>query len=314
MKPIFPYSADKLATKPLPGPSSIIRIADEPGLLPEIYDKTNAKQVQDFVFWDQSEGERAPTAADARQILTALRTASAENLVVQCQAGIGRSVAVCMAWSRIHGEHWENRQAYNRTLYRLLLEAAGVAPEREPLVSIALRVKYSTEHLMAFLLSLRRQRYDNWEAVAFTDGPRHDVRQLLEAMPDSKTVLLETAEPRGLWGHPYRQAAFDLCRGEWIGTNNDDNYLTPAYIEQLVTAGEQSGAKLVLCSGVHRYSGWGVCWAGQDLACWLARRELIEQVKWTETDFLADQKYLNRLMETAGPHVAEVPRALVVKN
>ena len=53
---------------------------------------------------------------------------------------------------------------------------------------------------------------------------------------------------------------------------------------------------------------------GQDLCCWLARRELIEQVKWTDTDFLADQRYLDKLIAAADGSVAEVPRVLVVKN
>lgn len=317
MKPIHAYSAEKIATRPLPGRALVIRIADEPGLLPEIFDKENAINVQDFVFWDQSEGELSPTPADARRIWGLLNTANQcgeyDCIVVQCQAGVGRSVAVCMAWWKAHHEDWPNRQAYNRKLYKLLLAEIPWA-EEEPLVSIAVRVKYSVAHLMAFILSVQRQRWDNYELVAFTDGLRPDIRQLLETIPDNKTVLVENTEPKGRWGHPYRQAALELCQGDWIGTNNDDNYLTPGYMEQMVAAGEQSGAKLVLCSASHRYSGWGPCKMGQDLCCWLARRELIEQVKWTDTDFLADQRYLDKLIAAADGSVAEVPRVLVVKN
>jgi hypothetical protein len=187
-------------------------------------------------------------------------------------------------------------------------------PDPEPAVSIAVRVKYGPECLMGFMLSLQRQRYSNWHAVAYTDGPRPDIRQLCETFDGNQLTLIETTEQLGHWGHPYRQLAFDHCKGEWLGTNNDDNYLTPGYIEQMVRAGQRSGAKLVLCAGAHRYSGWSVCPAGSDLACWLAHRELVEQVRWEGTDFLADQTYLQKLMNAAGGRVAEVPRVLVVKN
>lgn len=318
LKQLHAYSYLKISRQRLPGPSAVIRIADEDSLLADIYDRESAVSVLDCAFVDQDGGERAPTAEDAKRIVEFCRQAEAdprvEHIVAQCQAGVGRSVAVCAAMSAARRERWEQMAVYNRALYRLLLEEMKMRPMPEPLVSLAVRVKYSAEHLMGFLISLRQQRYDNWEAVAFTDGLRPDVRELLKLMPDAPVVFMENSQPKGRWGHPYRQAAMEKCSGDWIGTNNDDNYLTPGYIEQMVLAGQRAGAQLVLCHAVHRYSAWGVTKAGQDLACWLARRELIRKVPWTDTDFLADQKYLDRLIEAAGGKVAEVPRTLVVKN
>ncbi len=318
MKKLHVYSSRRIESGLLPGRSAVIRMADDEGLLPPIKDKENAVAVLDCIFADQDGGELAPNEANAKRIAAFYREAEAnpaiDNIVAQCQAGVGRSVACCAAFSGARGEQWENMAVYNRKLYRLLLAEFGRIPKPEPLVSIAVRVKYDAECLMGFLISLRRQRYDNWEAVAFTDGPRPDVKALLELMPDAPVTIMENMQPRGRWGHPYRQLALEHCKGEWIGTQNDDNYLTPGYIEQLVRAGERSGAKLVLCRGVHRYSAWGVCGAGQDLCCWLANREIVQQVQWTDTDFLADQTYLNKLIKAADGKVAEVPRPLVVKN
>lgn len=314
MTELHAYSSRRIESRLLPGLSAVIRMADDEGLLPRIKDQENAVAVLDCVFAD----DNTPTTADAERIWSfcqkSLGNASVEHIVAQCQAGVGRSVAVCMALARHLGQHWEQRHVYNRTLYRLLLAQAGLTPEPEPRVSLAVRVKYDAETFMGFLISLRRQRYSNWEVFAFTDGLRPDIRQLLDLFPDSNVVLVENSEPRGRWGHPYRQAALELCQGEWIGTNNDDNYLTPGYIEQMAYAGEQSGASLVLCHAVHRYSAWGVTKAGQDLGCWLARRELVERVRWTRTDFLADEAYLDQLITLAGGKVAEIPRTLLVKN
>lgn len=315
MKPIHVFSSRKIAANLLPGRAAVVRMADDASLLPAIKDAENAVSVLDCIFEDQTDG---PDAAAAKRIAEFLRAAEADpaidHIVAQCQAGVGRSVAVAAAYASSRNERWPNMAAYNRTLYRLLLAEFGRRPMPEPQVSLAVRVKYDAECLMGFLISLRRQRYDNWQAVLFTDGMRPDVRQLVETMPSSNVVLMENSEPKGKWGHPYRQAALDVCDGEWIGTNNDDNYLTPGYIEQMVLAGQRSGASLVLCSAVHRYAAWGCCKAGQDLACWIAKKELVRKVQWTDTDFLADETYLNKLMEAADGQFAEVPRPLVVKN
>lgn len=314
------WSADRLNSRPLPGPAAVVRFADCEELLAPIHDRDNARLVLDVICGDVTAddgGLRAANADDAKRIVDFCRQAKesgrVQHLVAQCQAGVGRSVALVGALADKSGQHWRRNGAHNRRLYALLRAELGLPLVCEPLVSLAVRVKYSLEHLAVFLSSLHRQRYDNWEAVCFTDGDRPDLRA---AWIDTggKIRLLENPEPRGRWGHPYRQAALEQCRGEWIGTNNDDNYLTPGYLEQLVYEGEQAGASLVLCHAVHRYSGWSVCQVGDDLACWLAKRELVRQVPWDDYSFHADKRYLQRLIDVAGGKFAVVSKPLVVKN
>jgi predicted protein tyrosine phosphatase len=315
VKPLHPYSAMKISRNRLPGPSAVVRMADERDLLAPIYDQENVAASLDCIFADN---EGAPTADDAMRIAQFLNDAAlntrVEHIVAQCQVGIGRSVAVCAAYAAAHGRRWEEMAVYNRTLYKLLLTEFGIPIPSEPLVSLAVRVKYDAATLMGFLLSLQRQRYDNWQAVLFTDGLRPDVQSLIGSITGANIVLAQNSIAKGRWGHPYRQIALELCEGDWIGTNNDDNYLTPGYIEQLVRAGERSGAGVVVCPAVHRYSGWGVCRAGDDLACWIARRDIVRQVTWDDYSFTGDAAYLKKLIEAANGKVAEVPRMLVVKN
>lgn len=321
MKPLHVYSASRITKGQLPGRSAVICMADAAEHLVEIGDGGNCISRLNCLLVDQDGGERAPTAADAARIVCFVREAEADphidHIVFQCQAGVGRSVAAAAAFAASRGERWGNMAVYNRALYRLILSELGLKPMPEPLVALAVRVKYDAETLMGFLISLRKQRYENWEAVLFTDGPRPDIRELVNTFPTNNLVLIETPEVKGSWGHHYRQQALQVCLdsgAEWIGTNNDDNYLAPGYIEQLVRAGQRSGVKLASCCAAHRYSAWGMCQPGQDLACWLAHRELVGQVRWTKTDFWADQDYYQQLAQAAQGQVAQVPRVLVVKN
>ena len=121
MKPIYAASFLNIARKPLPGRSAVIRIADDTGLLAEPYDRENVVDTLDCIFADDA----TPTEADAKRIAAFLREAEnnprVECIVAQCQAGIGRSVAIAAAYSEANGKPWEQMAVYNRTLYRLLL-------------------------------------------------------------------------------------------------------------------------------------------------------------------------------------------------
>jgi hypothetical protein len=291
-------------------------MADDPGLLPEIFDKANVTAQLDLCFHDAELDSGLASAAcyhDAHRIFRFYEeNRGVKHLVAQCQAGIGRSVAVCKSLTEIAGGDFVSH-THNRTLYKGILIAAGREVPREPLVSIAVRVKYDIERLHLFLLSMRRQRYTNWEVIAFTDGPNREAIELVSKFAEGVRIV-ETPAPKGRWGHPYRQMAFEHCQGEWIGTQNDDNYLTPGFLEQLVDAGERSGAGVVLCQPLHRYSAWQPTAPGSDLCCWIARRELVRQHRWDGDGFTADRDYLQKLMDTDGVRTVAVQRPLVVKN
>lgn len=301
------------------GPRSLISIADDDGLRPEVigfHDRL------DLAFNDalhDRQGVCSPRVEHARRILEfaeSARGAGVDSLVVQCQAGIGRSHAVCMALEAAGFGHFGMHSlTYNRKLFSLILKQAGKPQPVEPLVSVAVRAKYGPEALTLFLLSLRAQRYDSWEAIVFTDGPDEDSASAARSLCDDRIRVIQTAEPKGRWGHPYRQMAFECANGEWVCTNNDDNYLTPGFLEQLTTAGRFTEADVVVCQCLHRYSAWAVIQPGADLCCWIARADLVRKVPWEGSHFTADANYLERLIREAGKNkVAYVNRPLVVKN
>ena len=304
--------------EPLPGPSAVICMADSVEQLAVIRDESNVVARLNLVFNDAGEDFhliRKPTLEDAQKILQFARQhCHVPNLVLQCQVGVGRSQAVQAALLKIFGDCPRSilhNGTYNRSLYRLMLEAAQIPHEREPLVSITVRVKYPSDRLKLFLLSMQRQRHENWEVVAVTDGPDPAAACVVNEMQDPRIRLIETEKPMGRWGHPYRQRGLDACRGEFIGMSNDDNYYVPGYLEQMLFALED--ADLATCLMLHNYHGWHVA-MGSDIGCWIARASLVRQVPWTGLSFKSDEDYLLSLKALAGDRVAALERALFVHN
>jgi hypothetical protein len=313
------FSAALISASQLPGPSIVIQVADTREQIPHIFDKTNVLASLQVIFNDAVEtygSVRAPNLDDAKKILKFIQMNPAPHLVVQCQAGVGRSQAVVAAIAKIGGADPSPIIAngtYNQSLYNLLLTAAGVPVIAPQLVSMAIRVKYSAERLHLFLLSMRRQRYVNWELIAVTDGPNPDAKNLVAGFNDPRMRLIETEKMLGRWGHPYRQRGLDACRGDYVGISNDDNYYVPGYIEQMVFALEHNEADLAICQTLHNYSGWQVTGAGGDLGCWIAKKSLVEKCQWPGNEFDSDQAHLKMLQSSASKAIV-VSRPLFIHN
>lgn len=279
-----------------------------------------AKATLDLSFYDAlpDSGLQCATIEDAHKILGFWRDYANLSLVAQCEAGCGRSHAVIAAILEIigHPNASKVRQngTYNRHLYGLLMEAYG-KPVIEPLVSVVCRVKYHTDRLHAFMLSMERQRYTNWEVIAVSDGP---FPPFVSGLPSHRFRTI-SADKKGCWGHGGRQQGIDAAAGEYIALANDDNYLTPGFIEQMVHALQENNRKAALCDFLSKYQGYqpvspspevGSC----DLACFMAHRSLFEKVKWEGMDFEADGRFISRLVQADGGQYAAANRVLVVKN
>jgi hypothetical protein len=316
-------SAQQIQESDLPGPAYVLRMADTAEQLAPIKDMANAVCVMDRIFNDASESYgpvRAPMTDDAWAINGFAESCEAPYFVAQCQAGVGRSQAVVAALRRMRG--WDDfsirgQGTYNIRLYRLMLEAAGISTTQPlcplwPLVSIAVRVKYAPDRLHAFLLSMQRQRHENWEVVAVTDGPNYDAVHLVETFGDSRVRVIETETTQGRWGHPHRQMGIDCCHGEYIGLSNDDNYYVPGYLEQMLLAIEYGKADMAVCQTLHSYAGWNVTAPGGDLGCWIAKADVVKKTPWPSNEFDADREYIDRLARSC--KAVSVDRPLFIHN
>lgn len=316
------YSLPQIERGDLPGPSAVVCMADSQSLLAVIKDSTNVIARLDLVFNDSRDDfglVRSPSKEDARKIVEFVQAHkdSAPHIIFQCQVGIGRSLAAHAAILKLHGMDPKPllyRGTHNRGLYRKILATAGQQPDAEPLVSLAVRVKYAPDRMAAFLLSIQRQRYDNWEVVFVTDGSNPGARQFVLAANEPRVKLIETEKPLGRWGHPYRQRGIDACAGELIGLSNDDNYYVPGYLEQMVNALESDHADLAMCPMLHGYWGWSALEAGHDLGSWIARRDLVLRTPWEGDNFFYDQRYVELLRSNAAGRTTIINRPLFIHN
>lgn len=311
-----------LELESLPGPSAVIRMADDTSLLRPIKDEDNVWSHLDLCFNDATEDYgaiHAPTEKEAKAIAEFARSIPPEhNIVVACTQGKGRSRAVAAAlhlWRTGHPSSHLDAGSHNRLLYDLTCDALGLGVSTEPVVSIVVRVKYPVDRLQAFLLSVSRQRWTNWEVVIVTDGPNPDARSVFEWFNEQlpgKTKFVETGESKGRWGHPHRNAGIAAATGEFICFQNDDNYLTPGYVEQLVKP-LLSGAGLSVCHSAHSYIGWQQS-PSPDLGSFMFRTELARRIPWPSDDVRAEIHYLQDLQKAVGGRVVVVDRPLFVKN
>lgn len=315
------YSLPQIERTALPGPSAVICIADSPSLLAKIKDAQHVVARLDLTFNDSRDDfalVRAPGDEDARRILDFVdaHKQTVPNIIFQCQVGVGRSLGAYAAILEINGGDPRPtlaRGTHNRTLYRKVLEAAGRTPRPEPRVSLVVRLKYSPDRMKAFILSIQRQRYDNWELVFVTDGPNPMAQSVADGTADSRIKVIQTTAALGRWGHPHRQAGIDASTGNIVGLSNDDNYYVPGYIEQMVNALEGEQAELAMCSMLHSYWGWKEIEPGHDLGSWLARRDLIKRTPWSGDHFFYDADFVAQLKKNA-TKIVVVKRPLFIHN
>jgi len=127
-------SAKEISEQPLPGPSFVLRMADEESLLATIKDRDNLRIQHSMIFNDADSSYglvRSPTREVASAVLHWFGIAQEEgipNFVAQCQAGKGRSQAVIAALCKKLGRDCTpilRNGTYNRKLYKLLMEEIG---------------------------------------------------------------------------------------------------------------------------------------------------------------------------------------------
>jgi hypothetical protein len=317
----------QLEREPLPPNSAVLTLFDRNNTEPEVFDKSNCVDHLRVECNDVTEhmlGLDPPSNETAATILRFMLSHSeTENFIVTCEQGTGRAAAVTAALFRLYGndkaaDELLFRGVHNRLLYKLLMEEGRLPMPQEPLVSVIVRAQFPVNYIRSFMLSLERQRYENWQAVVVTDGPRPDIREEL-AHYDGRVKLIETVERKWAWGNAHRQVGLDACEGEYVCMGNDDNQICPGYLEQLVNV-LNDGNDLALCDCIHSYFGYAYqeseprrC--GVDLSAWMARAELAKSVEWPGAYSEADGEYVERMARACGPHkIGKIDKALVFHN
>src|SRR5690606_4510884 len=164
MMKLTAWSADQLLQNELPPDCALIRFADHHDMLTPY--KGEPADKLDVICMDVEDMPtlNSPNIVNTKQIYDfVIRNQRRANMIAQCMAGIGRSRAVIAAVGKATGNDVRpilRMGTHNRSLYRKLLAHFGLAPDPEPRVFLAVRVKYAVDRLHAMILSWQRQRYD----------------------------------------------------------------------------------------------------------------------------------------------------------
>lgn len=126
----------------------------------------------------------------------------------------------------------------------------------EPLVSVRIGSYRDIEALVGrAIASVRRQSYENWEAIIVCDGREPEAVEAIEALGDSRLRCVERPrngpypeDPVRRWkvagSHPFNQGVA-LARGAWIAPLDQDDEWADDHLEVLLAAARESRAEVV---------------------------------------------------------------------
>jgi hypothetical protein len=130
--------------------------------------------------------------------------------------------------------------------------------------------------------------------------------------------LVETAERKDAFGHPWKDCGIQLARGDYLGITNDDNYYAPVYFEALLHVLTVQNVDLAYCDFVHSHKQWRFFEASPkkskiDLGAWLVRSSAAKSTPWRDFGFAGDGTFVEDMM-AKGLRAAKVPACLFVHN
>jgi Glycosyl transferase family 2 len=125
----------------------------------------------------------------------------------------------------------------------------------DPLVSVRIATFNNAKQLCErCLASVRRQTYENWEALVVGDATEDDTAERLEAIGDPRIRFWNLPfrgpypeNPKSRWqvaGTPPMNAAVAEARGGWIAPLDDDDEFDDDHIEVLLRAAQSEHAEL----------------------------------------------------------------------
>ena len=127
--------------------------------------------------------------------------------------------------------------------------------EDEPLVTIIIST-YTNWALLRdrSLPSVLAQTYEHWETIVVGDAAPDEARQAVESFGDPRIRFVNLPyrgpypdNPSDAWlisGTMPWNMGLALAKGQWIGTNGDDDELRPSYIESLLQLARSTGAEV----------------------------------------------------------------------
>lgn len=122
----------------------------------------------------------------------------------------------------------------------------------DPLVSVIVPVYKVEDMLDRCISTIVRQTYHNLEIILVDDGSPDNCPSLCD-MWSAKDKRIKVIHQRNAGLSAARNAAIDVCRGQYIAFVDSDDYVERCFVERMVHAAAQTGADMTIC-GIVRES------------------------------------------------------------
>jgi hypothetical protein len=182
-----------------------------------------------------------------------------------------------------------------------------------------------TDCLQSLLASLKTQTWRNFKILVSHDGPASpEVKSAFKAVAgnDDRFVLKETETRQNKFGHERRYPGFQelIADGaDYLCTTNGDCWYTPNYFESMLYQMQKDNMQFSYCNMIHSHKLWQPMKTEMrrgkiDVGCWMASKELIQQIQWTDYSFAGDWSFIHKLHKVAEGRHAKVDGYLYVHN
>ena len=182
-----------------------------------------------------------------------------------------------------------------------------------------------TDCLQSMLASIKTQTWRNFKILVSHDGPASaEVKAAFRAVvgSDARFLFKETAARQNKFGHERRYPGFQELISEgadYLCTTNGDCWYTPNYFESMLYQMQKDAMPFSYCNMIHSHKLWQPMKTEMrrgkiDVGCWMASKELIQQVQWTDFSFAGDWSFIHKLHKVSEGRHAKVDGYLYVHN
>lgn len=170
-----------------------------------------------------------------------------------------------------------------------------------PKVSIIM-ANYNRAHTVARAIdSVLRQDMPDWELLIVDDGSTDNSRAVIESYVAKDTRIRAAFHERNLYMHAALNTGFELMRGEWFTTLDDDDEMVPSALSAMLRVLETVDASInaITCNCLDtttgKFSGQGL-----DRDQWLDFKTLVTQCSgeyWglTKRSLLGSQRFNSKM-------------------
>jgi len=167
----------------------------------------------------------------------------------------------------------------------------------EPLVTVITPTYQRPKQLMQAIQDMQSQNYNNFEMLVCSDGPDHDIKDMIKSLGDDRISYHELDKAQNKSGNPQRNKILGLAKGKYVCFMDDDVEVSNHYLKRLVIEAEKEDADITVGKIWHGAVGFipvqpGVRGGEIDILNILVRRELAQQHTWID-DYATDFRYIS---------------------